>query len=556
MIRKKVFKATDTISRKTGVHLISEALGISGIPTTPGAPGIPAAPIVPGTFTDVQNQVNDVQNQIGNIQNQIDNVEDNVNNTQEDVQDQIDDITDNIENKYYVDYVFDKYDYFISTKPFYFYFEIPLGTVEIVSARVSFEVKDYRNSSLTDSRYAITGDSEARPIITFYVSEDKGCKFGSAYGQYETDMRAIDISGDLTGQGIKVLKFTTDNDVCVSARVFLKLKISKKELPTPLGRPEIRTLTATSITSYSATLNGDIIKVGSGNVIDRTTGEITPVNTCNKRGFKYATTKADTNNKSETGSFVKGKYNLGIAGLSKDTTYYFRAYADNPLKIFGEYLSFTTSLTGYLVSCDTNTDKIYIHEGITSTISSEFASPGISPYDLDYDGNNLISCEARYPYLEDNRIYIHEGITSTISSSFIPPYSMISGLAYTGSDLISCYVNYEKICIHNGITADISSEFSSPSTSPYGLTYDGSNLISGDQSTDLTYVHTGVTSTITDSFSNQDTAITGLTYDEINLMSCDRISEKIYIHDGITSNLLNNFDSPSTEISGIVHINE
>lgn len=286
MILKKVFKATDSISKKIE---------------------IPIPSIIPTIIDDIQ--------------------------------DQIDDITDNLENEYYVNYVFDKYDYFISTKPFYFHFEIPLGTVEIASAKVSFEIKDYRNSSLTDSRYAITGDSEARPIITFYVSEDRGCKFGNAYGPYETDMRAIDISGDLTGEGIKVIKFTTDNDVCISARIFLKLKVTKIG---SLERPEIRTLSATSIIFNSAILNGDIIKTGSGYWINRSTGETGPINTCTKRGFKWATTKADTNNESETGSFVKGKYGLSITGLTAETDYYFRAYADNPLKVFGEYLKFTT----------------------------------------------------------------------------------------------------------------------------------------------------------------------------------------------------------------------
>ena len=265
----------------------------------------------------------------------------------EDTQDQIDDIVDSIENKYYTEFVFDKYDYFISTKPFYFHFEIPLGTVEIISARVSFEVKDYRNTSLTHSRYAITGDPTDRPVITFYVSEDKGCKFGSAYGPYECDMRAIDILGDLTGEGIKIIKFETDNDVCVTARVFLKLKINKDE--TPEGwvdfkqRPEVRTLAATSITDVSATLNGDIVKTGALHLTNRSTGEITLVNECTKRGFKYGLTKTDTWDTNESGSFVKGTYGLGVTGLTPATDYYFRAYAKNEIGIsYGEYMKLTT----------------------------------------------------------------------------------------------------------------------------------------------------------------------------------------------------------------------
>lgn len=265
----------------------------------------------------------------------------------EDIQGQIDDIVDSIENEYAIDYVFDQFDYFISTHPFYFHWEIPLGTVEIVSARVSFEVKDYRNENLTDSRYAITGDSTDRPVITFYVSEDKGCLFGDAYGPYSTDMRAIDISGDLTGEGIKIIKFKTDVDVCVTARVFLRVKINKDQTPdallnTLLERPEVKTLAATSILDVSATLNGDIISVGKGSYTDRTTGEIVPV-TCTKRGFKYGLTKTDTWDTSESATYVKGTYGISVTGLTPETDYYFKAYAENQVgRSYGEYMKVTT----------------------------------------------------------------------------------------------------------------------------------------------------------------------------------------------------------------------
>ena len=281
----------------------------------------------------------------------------------EDLQGQIDDIIDSLENNYAVGFVFDQFDYFISTHPFYFHWEVPLGTVEIVSARVSFEVKDYRNESLTDSRYAITGDSTDRPVIKFSVSEDKGHLFRDIYGPYETDMRAIDISGDLTGEGIKVIKFETDNDVCVTARVFLRVKIDKDKTPESIlgdgsigglsERPEVRTLAATSILDVSATLNGDIISVGKGSYTDRTTGEIVPV-TCTKRGFKYGLTKTNTWDTNEEGNFVKGTYSLGVTGLTPETDYYFRAYAENQVgRNYGEYMKLTTLVAHPFVAVST-----------------------------------------------------------------------------------------------------------------------------------------------------------------------------------------------------------
>lgn len=307
-MEKKVFKVTDSLSSK-----VQQYLGF--MPGVPGqVPPISAWEWIP---------------------------------TVEDVQGQIDDIVDSIENNYCVGFVFDKYDYFISTHPFYFHFEIPLGTVEIISARVSFEVKDYRNASLTHSRYAINGDSTDRPIITFSVSEDKGHLFRDAYGPYETDMRAIDILGDLTGEGIKVIKFETDNDVCVTARVFLRLKINKDETPdaildTLLERPEVKTLTATSLADISATLNGDIVSVGKGSYTDKATGEIKPVS-CTKRGFKYGLTKVDTWDTNESGSYVRGTFGISVSSLTPETDYYFKAYAENQVgRSYGEYMKFTT----------------------------------------------------------------------------------------------------------------------------------------------------------------------------------------------------------------------
>lgn len=336
MVLKKIFKATDSVSDKMAMPegYIPGERSLHELPTEPSV-----SPTVSPTVID-------------------------------DIQDQIDDIVDEIENDYYVDYVFDKYDYFISTHPFYFYFEIPIGMSEIVSARVSFEVKDYRNALLTHSRYAITGDPTTRPVITFYVSEDKKCLFGDAYGPYTTDMRAIDILGDLTYEGIKVIKFTTDVDACVTARVFLRLKIKKSETPGygVFERPEVRTLAATSIIGSSAALNGDIIKTGAGTLVNRSTGQIEQINECTKRGFKYATTKTDTNDKSETGTFVRGAYSLTVTGLTPSTDYYYRAYAKNDVGIsYGEYVKFTTT-----AGCDVSKA---VYESKSYDVTSEESTP-------------------------------------------------------------------------------------------------------------------------------------------------------------------------------------
>ena len=39
-----------------------------------------------------------------------------------------------------------------------------------------------------------------------------------------------------------------------------------------------------------------------------------------------------------------------------------------------------------LISCDNSTYKIYVHSGITSTITESFATPSTSPSGLTNDG--------------------------------------------------------------------------------------------------------------------------------------------------------------------------
>ena len=80
---------------------------------------------------------------------------------------------------------------------------------------------------------------------------------------------------------------------------------------------------------------------------------------------------------------------------------------------------------------------------------------------------NLISCDS---YVD--KIYVHSGISATITTSFASPYTFPQGLAFDGVNLISCDSNADKIYVHSGISATITTSFASPSTSPTGLTYD------------------------------------------------------------------------------------
>jgi len=179
-----------------------------------------------------------------------------------------------------------------------------------------------------------------------------------------------------------------------------------------------------------------------------------------------------------------------------------------------------------LISCDFNTDRIYIHDGVSSTVSSNFASPGAFPYGLTFDGTNLISCDGVAA-----RIYVHSGVSSTTLSNFATPGTFPTGLAFDGTNLISCDASSDTIYVHSGISSTISSSFASPGGgSSLGLTFDGTNLISCDNSAEIIYIHDGVSSTILDSFSSPSGNPSGLTFNGTNLISCDTSSDTIYVH--------------------------
>ena len=68
------------------------------------------------------------------------------------------------------------------------------------------------------------------------------------------------------------------------------------------------------------------------------------------------------------------------------------------------------------------------------------------------------------------KIFVHTGVTSTISTSFALPATAIRGLTFDGANLISSDVNADKIFVHTGVTSTISTSFASPDMNPRGLT--------------------------------------------------------------------------------------
>ena len=109
------------------------------------------------------------------------------------------------------------------------------------------------------------------------------------------------------------------------------------------GYPAVSTLAASNITETTATLNGHIDYVGE------------PAYT--ERGFVYSNTFAnptvDDPESATTKKKVSGSsedFSANVAGLTKNKTYYVRAYVSNSQGTwYGESISFSTDLTPYVI---------------------------------------------------------------------------------------------------------------------------------------------------------------------------------------------------------------
>jgi len=219
-----------------------------------------------------------------------------------------------------------------------------------------------------------------------------------------------------------------------------------------------------------------------------------------------------------------------------------------------------------LISGDLNVHSIYIHSGITSTVTTSFSGPdliGFGPQGLTFDGGkptrrygNLVSADESM-----ETIYIHDGVTSTITTSFSMPEAGTESGPVTitvdaSGNLISARAQESRpgsVRIHAGITSTVTTSFSTPFSNCRGITVDASgNLISDDVGTQSVYIHAGITSTITTSFSAA--YHNGLEISEAgNLIAAKYWDPEDYIviHAGITSTVTTSFMSPATHPWGI-----
>jgi hypothetical protein len=209
--------------------------------------------------------------------------------------------------------------------------------------------------------------------------------------------------------------------------------------------------------------------------------------------------------------------------------------------------SSSSSKTIYtLFSADSATDKIYKHDGFSSTIADSFSSPSISPSDLAWDGTNIMSFDT-----STTKAYRHSGFTSTIDASFNQAVIGTTGLTWTGSSAITVSTSSDDIYVHSGFSTTVIDSFNAPGPSVSYLGWDGTNIISGERNNDIIYQHSGTSETISDSFSSPSFNLAGVSWAGSHLYSADNGTEKIYKHSGFTSTITNSFIASGGGLAGI-----
>lgn len=123
--------------------------------------------------------------------------------------------------------------------------------------------------------------------------------------------------------------------------------------------------------------------------------------------------------------------------------------------------------SGSLVSSDYTAAKIYVHSGVTSTVSSSFAAPTATI------GLTIDSSENLWSGNEGDSIWQHSGISSTITTSFGAGGSSCRGLTLDGSgNLVTTDYGADKIYIYSGLTSTVTSSFNATADGPWDITTD------------------------------------------------------------------------------------
>lgn len=131
----------------------------------------------------------------------------------------------------------------------------------------------------------------------------------------------------------------------------------------------------------------------------------------------------------------------------------------------------------------TSARHIVVHDGITSAVLSTFPAPATQGFALTVVDGNLVTSDS-----VTSRIYVHDGISQFINTSFVVS-ELTKFLTYDGTNLIGTTAGSDTIYIYDGVSPDVIASIARPVGFEVGIAFATKNLISADSGTDLIYTH-------------------------------------------------------------------
>jgi len=206
-----------------------------------------------------------------------------------------------------------------------------------------------------------------------------------------------------------------------------------------------------------------------------------------------------------------------------------------------------------LIVSDDRTDYIYLHSGISSTLTGSFAAPASNIEGITITASgNIISCDQ-----SANHIFIHSGISSTITGSFAAPDGQISALCMDNSNNLLSTDNEEDLFYqHSGISTVILGSYSVPYAQIPGIVVDSSNnLLTSNPEDSYVMTYSGISLTASGTGSIYTTAgvhLRGIIIDNNeNLIHMDSDTDFIYVHAGLGSVITGSFAYPSPTVGAV-----
>jgi hypothetical protein len=209
-----------------------------------------------------------------------------------------------------------------------------------------------------------------------------------------------------------------------------------------------------------------------------------------------------------------------------------------------------------LISGDLTLEKIYLHDGFSTTITTVISDPvagSVVGLTFGLDGN-LYSA-----VYSSGTISKHDEFSTTILDSFTSGGSLLRGITIDqDGNMISCRrALTQTIYLHDGFSSLTTDSFVTPTSEPHGVTWDGTDLYYSDPTAGtggIGKIHhmDGFSSTVLESFEYGGTnALYDITWDGSNVYTSDANTDDLVKHDGFSDTALSTINSPASTPYGM-----